>query len=244
MWWTDPARAPARLLVCGLSLGVALAGCATTPRPAAKAAPTPPGFVKDAKTPLDQYAVLIDRSPETVALSVHATGVSAAQHAALQHFAERWRDTGGTEVIVVQAPVNSAEPADAHVAARGVAAVLNALGVPPSRLRIADYDAAGAPGAPVYARYERYEAKGPDCAQGWSNLVATKSNKTSPHFGCAGAANLAAMIADPHDLERPAAIAPADSVRRSTVLDKYRRGEITSSAKDDQAQGLASEAGR
>ena len=242
MWWTDRARAPARLLASGLAVGAALAGCATAPNKAAKVDPTPPGFVKHAKTPLDQYAIAIDPTPETVALSIHATGMSVAQHAALQRFAERWRDTGGTEVVVVQAPVNSAEPADPHLAARAVAAVLSALGVPPSRLQVNDYDAGGAAGAPVYARYERFDARGPDCTQGWQNLVSTRSNKISTHFGCAGAANLAAMIADPHDLARPAASAPADSVRRAVVLDKYRKGEITASAKDDQAQGLASQA--
>ncbi|MBE7217100.1 MAG: CpaD family pilus assembly protein [Caulobacteraceae bacterium] len=219
----------------------AAAGCATAPAPVAKAPETPPGFVADAKTPLDQYKVVIDRSPETVALSVHASGVSANQRAALEHFAERWRETGGADVITVQAPVNSVEPADSHVAAQGVAAVLNALGVPPSRLRLADYDARGAAGAPVYARYERYEAHGPDCTQGWSNLVATKSNKMSPHFGCAQAANLAAMVADPHDLARPAPSAPADSLRRAFILDKYRQGQVSSSQKDDQAQGTVSQ---
>ena len=106
----------------------------------------------------------------------------------------------------------------------------------------AAYDAGGQPGAPVYARYARYEATGPDCRKGWDNLTSTLKNVASTHFGCAGAANLAAMVADAHDLERPSPTAPADSVRRAIVLDKYRQGIITSSPKDPQAQGVVSSA--
>ena len=230
------ATALAALLAAGL------AGCASTSPHggAASASRTPPNFVKNAPTPLDQYAITVDQSPDLVALSVHPTGVSANQRAALQVFAQRWREAGATQAVVVQAPRNSAEPADPHAAAVGIAALLNALGVPPASLRVADYDAEGRPGAPVTVRYERYEAHGPDCLQGWDNLVATKSNGPSRHFGCAATANLAAMIADPHDLERPAPTAPADSVRRAIVLDRYRQGAVTSSAKDSQANGVAS----
>ena len=246
---TDPARLRARnprsSLARTLVLGAAcaalgLSGCATSPTtpPPAKLA----GKVPDPATPLDQYAVAIDRNPDVVALAVHASGVSPAQRAALEAFAARWRETGGSEPMSVQAPVNSAEPADARAGAVAVAAVLGALGVPPARLQLTSYDAGGQPGAPLYARYERYEATGPDCRRGWDNLTSTLKNGASTHFGCAAAANLAAMVADPHDLERPASTAPADSVRRAIVLDKYRQGLITSSPKDPQAEGVVSNA--
>ena len=244
MWWTDPPRASRRglALVCAaVGSAGALAGCGAGSLggpPLAK----PAGFRADAPTPLDQYAVTVERTPEQLALSVHAAGLSAPQRAALETFAARWRETGGTEAVIVQAPMNSREPADARAAAAATAATLGALGVPPSRLRLADYDAGGQPNAPVIARYERYEATGPDCRQGWDNLVATDKNAPSSHFGCASAANLAALVADPRDLLRPSPMAPADSVRRAVVLDKYRQGAITSSPKDPQAEGVVSSA--
>lgn len=236
---TDLHRLATRLsCAAALLAGAALAGCATAPPRADKAAANPRNFVPDAVTPLDQYAVTLDHAQEQVALSVHPTGVSANQRKALQAFAERWRDGGGVEAMSVQAPVNSAEPADARAAAQAVAALLQALGVPSSRLQLAQYDGGGRPGAPVLVRYERDEAKGPDCRDGWENLMSTRKNATGKHFGCAGAANLAAMIANPHDLEHPAPTAPADSVRRSVVLDKYRLGQTTASQKDPQAAGV------
>lgn len=37
-------------------------------------------------------------------------------------------------------------------------------------------------------------------------------------------------------------VAPYDAARRETVLGKYRKGELTSSQKDDQATGAISQA--
>jgi pilus assembly protein CpaD len=55
-------------------------------------------------------------------------------------------------------------------------------------------------------------------------------------------ANIAAQVANPEDLLGPRAETPIDSGRRATVLDKYRKGELTSSAKDDQSSGVVSKA--
>jgi pilus assembly protein CpaD len=68
------------------------------------------------------------------------------------------------------------------------------------------------------------------------------SNDVQPNFGCAVTANMAAQIANPADLARPQHATPADAARRSLVLDKYRKGQITSSEKDDQAKGVVSDA--
>ena len=51
---------------------------------------------------------------------------------------------------------------------------------------------------------------------------------------------MAAQVANPADLVRPADLAPADAQRRVYALDKYRKGEVTSSAADDQAKGVVS----
>jgi pilus assembly protein CpaD len=55
-------------------------------------------------------------------------------------------------------------------------------------------------------------------------------------------ANLAAQVANPEDLLGPRDETPIDSGRRATVLDKYRKGEVTSSAKDEQSNGVVSKA--
>ena len=101
------------------------------------------------------------------------------------------------------------------------------------------YDATSS-GAPVKITYRTLVAVGPDCRKGWDDMAATGSNRNYGHFGCAASANLAAMIADPRDLQHPAAEDPSDATRRGVTLGKYRKGEQTSAAKDDQASGAVS----
>lgn len=229
MWSTSARRL---ILVAGLS-GLALAGCASAGRPE----------IADARLPTEQFAVGVTEAPERLALSVHGGGLSDRQDAALTAFAQKWHESGA-DAIVVESPANSPEEGDPRAAAANVAAALARMGVPESRVRLTEYDAGGAPGAPVVARYTALQAVGPDCSSHWGNLTSTNSNAVSSHFGCAAVANFAAMVADPRDLARPAAAQPADGLRRATVLDKYRQGLITSSQKDDQASGTVSNVSR
>lgn len=196
-------------------------------------------------TPLDQHPVELAQVPERVALTVHPHGViSPAQDEALAGFAAAWRETGGASALSVASPVNSALPADPQLQARAIAGRLESLGVPAAALRLDTYDAGGEPGAPVVARFERLSAIAPDCLNQWDNLTSTNANRVTRHFGCAVSTNLAAMLADPRDLAGPRRVTPADAGRRAWVLDKYRQGQMTASAKDDQAAGAVSQTAR
>ncbi len=234
MWSTKSARSASALMV----LATLLAGCAASGRVGPRGALPE---VPNAPTPLDQYAIKVAPQDEQVALAPHAYGLSEAQRAALTEFARGWRQAG-TEVVTVEAPALASCGCDPHATARAAAAALQGLGVPPSLLKIADYDPQGRPNAPVIAHYSRFTASTDDCSKRWSNLVSTADNSVTAHFACATTQNIAAMVADPHDFLRPAADSPADNGRRAVVLDKYRQGQITSSVKDDQASGTVSQA--
>ncbi len=228
MWSTKrlpPALAGAALLLCA-------AACAHAPTN---------GRTSQAVTPTDHYPVRAVERREDVALAVHPQGaLSAAQEAALAGFVQTWRDAGADAGVVVETP--STGGPDAQLTAQAAADRLVALGVPPAALRLGAFEAGPAPGAPVVARFEHLEASKPDCTKGWDNLVSTMNNDVSSHFGCANARNFAVMLADPHDLQRPRAMTPADAGRRATVLDNYRKGAVTSSARDEQANGVVSKA--
>ena len=234
MWSTKPARSASLLLM----LAAALAGCSTGGRVGPRGALPE---VVNAPTPLDQYAIKVAPQDEQVALAPHAFGLSQAQRAALADFAARWREAG-TETVTIDAPSVAACGCDPHATARAALAALQGLGVPPSLLKIGEYDPAGRPNAPVLAHYARFVASTDDCSKRWSNLVSTADNTVTSHFACATTQNIAAMVADPHDFLRPAPTTPADNGRRAVVLDKYRQGQITSSVKDDQASGTVSQA--
>lgn len=212
------------------------AGCSSAPKP--KVATN--GRVTNPVTPLEQYPLKAVERPEQVALSVHAHGVlSPAQETALAGFAQTWREAGGGAPVIVEGPRDGSP--DAELSVHAAADKLVALGVAPGALRIGAYDSRGDAAAPVLAHFERLAVDMPDCSKGWDNLVATNSNEVSTHFGCATARNFAAMLADPRDLQGPRPITPADAGRRAAVLDKYRQGVVTSSARDDQANGAVSQ---
>lgn len=231
MWWTD--RPGARALASALAFGAAgvVSACSTPLTAAGPASPL---------TPTEQYSIQVEQVPDQLALSPHATGLSANQRAAAAAFFDRWRESGRADVAI-----RTPETGEVQAIDRTASDLLNFLleaGVPGSQVRVGAYDTAGVPGAPVLASFDRYEARGPNCEGGWDNLTSTGANKPSTHFGCAVTANLAAMIAEPRDLITPAPGQPSDAMRRATVLQRYRAGEITSAARDDQAAGTISTA--
>ncbi len=74
--------------------------------------------------------------------------------------------------------------------------------------------------------FTRFEAEAPDCKPLWNyDLGSSLDNRATKNFGCSVNANLAAMIADPADLNGPRPEDPRDAARRDVVLGKYREGE-------------------
>ncbi len=140
-------------------------------------------------------------------------------------------------MIEVQAPAGAAPRMIS-----GVYQLLTAQGAPASAVKLSSYDPGGEPGAPIVVGFERFEAITPRCGLDWESLTRTRDNEAFGNFGCAITANIAAQVANPQDLIRPRNTTPVDAQRRTTVLDNYRRGEITASARDDQATGTVSKA--
>lgn len=228
MWSTDVharLRVAAPLLLAAALLG----GCGSLATGYDEKAPL---------TPLHQYTINVEETPDRLAMTPHAEGLSAAQRVALIGFVSRWRGATGAGDIAVQVPAGGDQAAIAKTAS-DVMGALQALGVPSQAVRIGDYNAVAGEER-VLASFSSLEARGEDCSRRWNNLTSTAGNNASEHFGCTVTANLAAQIADPRDLIAPSAIGSSDAGRRMNVLDKYRRGEITSTTRDDQAVGTIS----
>jgi pilus assembly protein CpaD len=223
----------AKLAAAGLVLAL-LAGCASSG--------AGPETAMAARTETAQWndRVHVDSHPDEVLLVLHAEGLSAAQNQALDGLLGRWLAAEARE-IVVSAPTGGTTGEVAGRMAVAARQRLVAMGAPPASVRVVGYDAAGAPGAPLKVGFLRYVAEVPRCG-GWENITGTRNNTVYETFGCAVTANMAAQVANPEDLLNPRPTTPIDSGRRATVLDKYRKGEVTSSAKDDQSNGVISKA--
>jgi pilus assembly protein CpaD len=217
--------------LAAVGLAAVLAGCATKI----------PGANEKAETPTQRFEAKVTPKPEEVRLAIHAQGLSPAQTDALDKFAAYWRDDeGGT--VGIQAPSEGVDPAAAYRMSEAARSFLISKGVPADQIEVTGYapDGQGAP--PLLVGYLRFEAELPECGKTWTNIARNWKNDVQPNFGCAVTANMAAQMADPGDLMAPRRMTPQDAARRQDVLDKYRRGEATSSATDAKASGVISHA--
>jgi pilus assembly protein CpaD len=214
---------------------IGLGACTTTGED--KPVPTPASRLE---TETWRDKIKVDGRADEIQLAVHASGVSANQDQALRALVGRWLDAQARE-IVVNAPLGGEDPSASGRMASDVRERLVLLGAPVGQVRVVGYDASGQVGATLRVGYEYFVADRLQCGE-WENLTATRKNEAHANFGCAMAANLAAQVANPEDLIRPRDSTPVDAGRRDVVLGKYRRGEVTSSAADDQAKGTISKA--
>jgi len=219
----------ASIWLTGLGL-LALGACASEPLARASA----PGPI----TATERYAIEVQPAPLELKLAAHADGLSPAQVSALRDFLARWNENDRA-AITIKAP-HGPNPAAVYRTATSARDFLISQGAPSDEVRIVGYDGGADPQAPVVIGFLRYEAKGPVCGQDWSQLANSFENEQYTQFGCSVTANIAAQIADPADLLHPRDQTPPDATRRQVVLDKYRQGTTTATAKDSQANGAVS----
>ncbi len=104
------------------------------------------------------------------------------------------------------------------------------MGVAPSRILVGTHSTAAGDGS-VEIAYVTFVAHTDSCGDWSKNAGDTASNLPSRNFGCATQHNIAAMVADPRDLEAARPMSPTDAVRRTVVVGKYEGGQITSAEK-------------
>lgn len=217
----------APLLVSGLMLQA----CATTGASSKKVSVAPP------ITPTEQFALTALSRDETVHIKIHPTGFSDNQRRALDQIAAKASWDGGGPVDVSILTAGSPEAVRAGYAIKDylVAHKVSANVISYGTLK--DH-----PGDIASITLSEYRAEVPECGKDWENLSATRNNTPHSNFGCALTANLAAQIDDPRDIAAPQKATPADAGRKVTIIDKYRKGEITSSEENDAAKGTVSTA--
>lgn len=205
---------------------LALTGCATAPVSNVAMAPTP----------LDQWnaAIQVTPVPDEIRLAAHPTGLSGNQARALDEFHSRWMQAEGGLIVI------SAPNAGGYRVGNDTRDFLLGQGVRSDQVRLVGYDST-ARDAPIVVGFQRFTVTTPRCGN-WSSFGGTFENEPQGNFGCAVTSNMAAQVANPADLVGARTMDPADPQRRGTVLDKYRKGETTSSAKDVQASGAVSQA--
>jgi pilus assembly protein CpaD len=163
-----------------------------------------------------------------VFIGVNRGTLTPAQRAEVLAFAQSWRDeaTGG---VIIDVPVGTANEASSAAATHEIESIVAASGVPPASIAVRPYRVTLRTLAPVRISYPRMTAQAGPCGlwpedMGPSMNPDYNENQPNWNYGCATQRNLAAMVENPADLVQPRAETPAYTMRRTTVMEKYRTG--------------------
>jgi len=211
---------------------------------------------RETVTPADvdyrlRHNIAIKEGPRTVELFIGASrgGLNGDQRGDVLAFAHSWRReaTGG---IVIDVPSGTRNEIAAANALHEVRAILSAAGVPPSAVGVRPYRPADPSKlATMKLNYPTLLAEAGPCGLWPYDLgptLAREHNENIDYWnlGCASQRNLAAMVANKADLVQPRGEVPPYTGRRTTVLDKYHRGESSATVNPDKDQGKISDLGK
>lgn len=219
-----------RIVLAGASLAV-LAGCSLSPQEIM--------YAEHNHLQIQAQEVTAELKIDTF---VTDQKLGSTERNAVKYFAAAYQNEGHGAVVISR-PSNGPDDVASLRAASDARAIMLAEGIESTQITEGPYDATGARSAPLVISYRTYEAVVPNCPDvaqydfGW-----TGTNAALPSFGCALAVNLAAQIGDPSDLIGEQRMDPSDLNRRTVVMTKYRNGEVTSAARNKDANGSISSA--
>jgi pilus assembly protein CpaD len=176
-------------------------------------------------------------------------GLSASQRADVLAFAHTWKHeaTGG---LIVDMPAGTVNEHAARDTLPEIKSILTAAGIPAAAIYVRAYQPANPVRlAAIRLNYPKIVAEAGPCGLWPTDLgpgAGTEywENQEYWNFGCASQRNLAAMVDNPADLVQPRGETPAMAGRRSTVLEKYRRGESTATTNPDAEKAKITEIGK
>jgi pilus assembly protein CpaD len=198
-----------------------------------------------------RHPIAIKEGTRTVELFIGTNrgGLTVEQRADVLSFAKTWRRqaSGG---VVIELPAGTRNEVAAANSMHEVRSILAAAGVPPHALEVRPYTPADPTRlATVKLNFSTMTADAGPCGLWPDDLGPTydrahNENVQYWNLGCASQRNLAAMVDNKADLVQPRGEIPPYTARRTTVLDKYRKGEGTATIYPDADKGKISEVGK
>lgn len=159
--------------------------------------------------------------------------LSDSQRAEIYRFASDWHNRA-TSVLSVRVPSGTANEVATRDVLREVGSLIDHARVPRSAVQISSYapEVGNNDLPPILLDYRELRATVDSQCGLWPNDLGPAAapsphwdNRTYWNFGCAYQKNMAAMIANPHDLVQPRGETPASAERSSSDYAKYRSGQ-------------------
>ncbi|HRX38032.1 MAG TPA: CpaD family pilus assembly protein [Parvularculaceae bacterium] len=195
-----------------------------------------------AMTVAEEHPISVDSQTVTLTIDLDRSTkeLTSVDKARLRAFADSYL-TNGHGPLTVTAPSGTSDDFDGQETASDVRKYLNEIGVPWSDITGSSYRAADDRGTKLIVSYTHYVATPSACGV-WAGVKARDyANMHTPNFGCATQNNIAAMLADPHDLIAPADETPPDSTARIRGVQAYREGAVTVSETDNNIKSQIAE---
>ncbi|MCC8980194.1 CpaD family pilus assembly protein [Bradyrhizobium acaciae] len=234
------------LSLCGalVATAIALGGCNLTGDNLAT------GTVPDDYR--QRHPIAITEGEQSIVVFVgHARGnLTETQRDDVMGLARTWRREG-TGAIAIDVPADTSNTRSTQAVYQEIRGVLASMGVPAHAITRRSYHTDDPRALPtIRLSYPKMAAVAGPCGVWPSDLgpsiynPAYSENKQYENFGCATQRNLAAMVANPSDLEQPRTETAAYTPRRSIAFQKYRKGDSTATAYPEADRAKLSDAGK
>jgi len=201
---------PSLNLLLSISLSVFLAGCSQDA-----------ASIDDVRMPVtaqEKFPIRVEKVPVKLTVRPERGGLSHDDASALQQFARAARSQSSSD-ISVSYPSHSPK---ARTAADQAVRILSREGVGRESIRIMSYSGKS---DVVSLTYFRKAAVTEPCGD-WSRNIANDSKNVSyQNLGCTAQNNLAAMVANPEDIEKPRAMTDAPAAGQMPTMKSYETGE-------------------
>ncbi len=170
--------------------------------------------------PYQTYPIEVRKGTVNLRIPLVSGKLALKERTAVQRLAQ--------DAVGLQTPIIITRPAGSvkgEVLAATITRELISQGVDKARIVHRTGGAAGE----VQISYQRKFAVTRACGD-WSKPVnETAMNRPYADFGCSQQHNIAAQVDNPEDFERPRVMTPPDADARNRGIDKYRKGEDTTS---------------
>ncbi|MGI2032933.1 CpaD family pilus assembly protein [Rhizobium panacihumi] len=149
-------------------------------------------------------------------------GLTRGQSEVIAGFVDDYR-RASTGIVQIQTPKGSINDGAAQAAAGDIRRLMVRMGVPKNKILHVRFAAGPGDPAPVRLTYNAVTAQTSACGEWPADMTLnTTQNDNYYNFGCASQRNLAAQIANPHDLLGPRRMTPPDAQQRGKVMERYR----------------------
>ena len=219
------ANVPMLMVASAMSVAV-LGGCAKHSKDHFTVGSVPANYK-------ERHPIVMREKEQTLDVVVGASGgpLSNSTRNEVQGFSRAFLGAASGSMTVML-PSGSPNEASARRSLQDILDVVREAGVASNRIAVVTYHA-GEHGAhaPVRLSYGALGATVEGCGKWKEDLSVHSENRNYHNFGCATQSNLAAMIANPADLNGPRAVSGTDAARRQKVIKDYRGAVETASEK-------------